>query len=118
MRWEAQPRQAKFSLNVLDPDGPDEILTAAAGGGKTESLLIACVVWCEKYPGTWVLFLRRTYPELEAKPIPRSKELIPAGWRSTRKSSIGGRLLTAVCCSSGAWISPGTSTNTREPSFP
>jgi hypothetical protein len=78
MRWEAQPRQAKFLLNVLDPDGPDEILYGgAAGGGKTESLLIACIVWCQKYPGTWVLFLRRTYPELEAKPIPRSKELIP-----------------------------------------
>jgi len=79
MIWEAQPRQERFLREVLDPDGADEILYGgAAGGGKTDSLLIAGIMWCRMFPGAWVLYLRRTYPELEQKPIPRSKELIPA----------------------------------------
>lgn len=77
MDWIAQPRQEKFLLEVLDPNGADEILYGgAAGGGKTDALLIAGIIYCQKYPGIWVLFLRRTFPELEQKPIPRSKELI------------------------------------------
>lgn len=80
MIWEAQPRQERFLREVFsrDPDGADEILYGgAAGGGKTDALLIAGIGWCAMYPGAWVLFLRRTYPELEQRPIPRSKELIP-----------------------------------------
>ncbi|HHW41268.1 MAG TPA: Terminase-like family protein [Syntrophomonadaceae bacterium] len=81
MDWVAQPRQEKFLREVFnfDDDAADEILYGgAAGGGKTDALLIAAIVWCQMFPGAWVLFLRRTFRELEEKPIPRSKELLPA----------------------------------------
>lgn len=73
-------------LMVLDTSdqSPDEIFYGgAAGGGKTDTELIACIVICETYPGARCLYLRNTYPQLEQKPIPRSKELLlgHAGWR-------------------------------------
>lgn len=84
--WRAQPRQERALLMVLDTSehSPDEIFYGgAAGGGKTDTELIACIVICETYPGARCLYLRRTYPQLESKPIPRSKELLlgHAGWR-------------------------------------
>jgi len=75
--WIAQPRQQRFLWEVLKPDGADEILYGgAAGGGKTDALLIACILYCQEF-GVNSLFLRKTFPQLEGKPIPRSKELIP-----------------------------------------
>lgn len=74
--WKAQPRQARFLKEVLDPNGADEILFGgAAGAGKTDVLLIAAIIYAQK--GGRVIFLRRTFRQLEGKPIPRSKELIP-----------------------------------------
>jgi len=76
--WNAQPKQSLFLREVFNPDGADEILYGgAAGGGKTDSLLVAAIVVAEKFPGAHILFLRRTLDELQMKPIPRSKELIP-----------------------------------------
>ena len=75
MRWKAQPRQAKFLNCLRDPNGPDEIFYGgSAGGGKTDALLIGCYIGCMEM-GTDCLFLRRTFPQLKGKPIPRSKEL-------------------------------------------
>ncbi|MCK9460698.1 MAG: terminase family protein [Proteobacteria bacterium] len=74
--WVAQPRQQRFLWEVVDPEGADEILYGgAAGGGKTDALLIACILYCQQF-GVNSLFLRKTFPQLEGKPIPRSKELI------------------------------------------
>ena len=56
----------------------DEVLYGgAAGGGKTDALLISCVRTAARHPGSQALFLRRTVADLD-KPqaaIPRSHEL-------------------------------------------
>lgn len=56
----------------------DEVLYGgAAGGGKTDALLISCLMVASEHPGSQSLFLRRTFADLN-KPqaaIPRSHEL-------------------------------------------
>jgi len=49
----------------------------AAGGGKSDVLLIAALLWCVVYPGSQVVFFRRTFAELEGADgaIQRSHEL-------------------------------------------
>jgi hypothetical protein len=80
MIWKAQAGpQEWFLWYVLDqsPESPNEILYGgAAGGGKTDGLLAAGIVYCEMFPNIQVLFLRKSYPALEEKPIPRSKEML------------------------------------------
>lgn len=66
-----------YCIKVDNPDGlyiagKDLIVTH-----NTDALLIAGIMVCEKFPGAHVLFLRKTLDELQMKPIPRSKELIP-----------------------------------------
>ncbi|WP_134682563.1 terminase large subunit domain-containing protein [Brevibacillus migulae] len=83
--WVAQPRQSRFLNEVMDPNGADEILYGgAAGGGKTDALLIAAIIYAQN--GGHVLFLRRTYAQLEGKPIPRSKQLIPRSMATYKES--------------------------------
>ena len=81
-KWIPTKRQEDF-LSI-----PDTIFEAlyggAAGGGKTETLLMLPVskVSSEgkplyEYPRFKVLYLRRTYPELKKEVIPRSREIYP-----------------------------------------
>jgi len=74
--WTPFKRQADF-LSL-----PDTIFEAlyggAAGGGKTETLLMLPIVrQFYTYPRFKMLFLRRTFPELDNEVIPRSKDYYP-----------------------------------------
>jgi predicted phage terminase large subunit-like protein len=51
----------------------ERLFGGAAGGGKTDALLMAHLMWAI-YPEYNGVYFRRKYPELEASVIPRSKE--------------------------------------------
>ncbi|NPV90086.1 MAG: terminase [Firmicutes bacterium] len=75
--WRATPRQEEF-LNSPE----DEVLYGgAAGGGKSDALLIFSILRRQSIEGSRGLILRRTYPELERSLILRSYEML-TGWAS------------------------------------
>jgi len=74
LEWKAQPKQANFlKLKVSEA-----LYGGAAGGGKSDALLIFAILYATKYPGSKILVLRRTLAELqkEGSLIPRSLELL------------------------------------------
>src|SRR5207249_368472 len=79
--WKPEPKQAEF-LSL-----PDDIFEAlyggSAGSGKTETLLMLPIVRkFYEHPRFKMIFLRRTYPELDNEVIPRSQLYYPqAGFR-------------------------------------
>lgn len=88
IRWRPQPRQMVF-LEALGlgnffggRQGPPLARLVgyggAAGGGKSDSLLMAGVLGCLTYPGCQVGYFRRTFPELDGPggAIARSHQLL------------------------------------------
>jgi hypothetical protein len=75
MTWTAHPGpQRRFHHSQAD----EVLYGGAAGGGKSESLLVEALRYTH-VPGYRALLLRRSYPELEGKGsglIPRSMELL------------------------------------------
>lgn len=49
----------------------------AAGGGKTAALLMEAFTVCLEYPGTEVMLMRRTFPELEKSLVLKSLQMFP-----------------------------------------
>ena len=77
LKWEFQPRQLEFmnacGLGYAFGHGDKPAQPAAriilyggsAGGGKTDSLLMAAFIACVTWPGCKVGYFRRRYPDLE-----------------------------------------------------
>lgn len=88
--WEPQPKQrvalkAAGLLSCIEDGGrPTEPKAdligygGAAGGGKSDVLIIAGITWCLAFPGSQVGYFRRTFSELQGSdgPILRSHELL------------------------------------------
>lgn len=73
-----EPRDPNPKQRVAHASDADELLYGgAAGGGKSEWLLIEGVATCLETPGVEVALFRRTYEELESSLILRSQALIP-----------------------------------------
>lgn len=89
LTWAMQPRQLEFlracGLTYMfdGTEGPTEpaarmiLYGGSAGGGKTDSLLMAALIACVTWPGCKVGYFRRRYPDLEGPggAIMRSHEL-------------------------------------------
>lgn len=48
----------------------------AAGGGKSEALMIMAISICSQFPGARAIIFRRSFPELEKSLVPRAFDLL------------------------------------------
>lgn len=74
--WSAQPKQQQFLIEYANVF--ELLFGGAAGGSKSETLLVYNILRRVKYPHSAGLYLRRTFPELamEGGAIPRSHALL------------------------------------------
>lgn len=77
VKWSPNPKQYKFAQ--LPFEVHEALYGGSLGAGKTEILLLLCIIYrLYENPKFRGLFLRRTFPELEAEVIPRSQEIFPS----------------------------------------
>lgn len=93
INWWPQPRQLKFldacglahpftGGEAKPPNAEFLLYGGAAGGGKTDTLIIIGIIAPLTYPGCKVGYFRREFPQLEGPggAIMRSHELISKNW--------------------------------------
>lgn len=100
IKWRKQPRQLTFLRacglsHPFDGGGPRPPIAdvigygGAAGGGKSDALLMAGIIACLSFPGCNVGYFRREYPQLEGPggAIMRSHQLLTglARWNGTSR---------------------------------
>lgn len=100
IKWQPQPRQAVFldacgllgPVNGKPPGKPKADVIGyggAAGGGKSDTLLLAGIIACLSFSGCSVGYFRRTYPALEGPggAIQRSHEILSgiAKWNGSQR---------------------------------
>ena len=71
-RWEASDRQRAF----LASNAYEALYGGAAGGGKTQALVMGALYDIDK-PSYCAIIFRRTFPELEGEVIPISRQWYP-----------------------------------------
>lgn len=71
-RWEPTDRQRAF----LASSAYEALYGGAAGGGKTDALVIGALRFVDRRGYNAIIF-RRTFPELEGQVIPKSREWYP-----------------------------------------
>lgn len=89
LRWKSQPRQLKFLRacglsHPFDGGTPKQPIAkfigygGAAGGGKSDALLMAGIIYCLTYPRAKIGYFRRKFTQLEGSggAIMRSQELL------------------------------------------
>lgn len=89
LRWKSQPRQQKFLRacglsHPFEGGGPKKPVAkiigygGAAGGGKSDALLMAAIIYCVTYPKARTAYFRRHFTMLEGAggAIMRSQELL------------------------------------------
>ena len=73
VRWRPNPGpQHRF----LACTAYEALYGGAAGGGKTDSLVVSPLRWVG-HPGFNGIIFRRTFPELEGQVIPKSRDIYP-----------------------------------------
>lgn len=70
--WRPTPRQSAF----LASDAYEALYGGAAGGGKTDALVMGALRHIDKPTYNAIIF-RRTFPELEGQVIPKAREWYP-----------------------------------------
>jgi hypothetical protein len=72
--WNPQPKQALAEASC--PDIDELLYGGAAGGGKSEWLLLHAVSEMQRYPGNYGVIFRRVLPAAERSIIPRAESLL------------------------------------------
>jgi Terminase large subunit, T4likevirus-type, N-terminal len=68
--------QAGPQIAFMESPVFEALYGGAAGGGKSEALIVLALTFCSQFEGARSIIFRRSYPELEKSLVPRAFELL------------------------------------------